>query len=540
MIDEKFGDSDEGARRDAQADPEVQWDDAHPWPTLDAHAYYGLAGEIVRTILPQTEADPAALLFTLLTAGGNIAGGGVRARVQDDDHPARLFVAIIGATSSGAKGTSFATVRPIIRAAAPEWHEQRMLNGFGSGEAVIAELAPQRAEDPDAPPAFLPDPRLLAFEPEFSRILAVNSRDGSTQSMILRQAWDGGRLAVRRSKSRLVAPDTHISVIGHITPDELRGKLTSTDCTSGFANRFLFVLSQRSKKLPTGGYIEPAVIGDFARRLHAVVTDPAPRVLHRTPEAEEFWREIYMAEPDRDGLIGALTARPAAQRLRLAVAYAILDGAQEINVDHLRAADACWRYSVASIEHLFGGLRGDDVQDRLLDALRDEYPDGLTGAQQGDQFGKNLKVGQLKVARDALESRGLIRTERAEGDGKRGRPTIISFAVPRSDRPDKGEQADLIRINTSLLLENTQKEALQQAADLPSETVRNNTEKTPIDDKGLNELSLSPREPTEQYGLNTTAEIANDNAPHEPTPPLCLLRSAHTIAPGWEKPRNRT
>lgn len=39
------------------------------WPEpLDEEAYYGLAGEIVKTIAPHTEADPAGLLLQLLTA----------------------------------------------------------------------------------------------------------------------------------------------------------------------------------------------------------------------------------------------------------------------------------------------------------------------------------------------------------------------------------------------------------------------------------------------------------------------------------------
>ena len=39
--------------------------DTEPWPVLDAAAYHGLAGEVVRTIAPQTEADPVALLLQL-------------------------------------------------------------------------------------------------------------------------------------------------------------------------------------------------------------------------------------------------------------------------------------------------------------------------------------------------------------------------------------------------------------------------------------------------------------------------------------------
>jgi len=37
------------------------------WPVIDEVAYYGLAGDIVRTLEPHTEADRVALLLQILT-----------------------------------------------------------------------------------------------------------------------------------------------------------------------------------------------------------------------------------------------------------------------------------------------------------------------------------------------------------------------------------------------------------------------------------------------------------------------------------------
>lgn len=43
-------------------------------PELDEGALYGLPGEVVQTIAPHTEGDPAALLLSYLTMLGNAAG----------------------------------------------------------------------------------------------------------------------------------------------------------------------------------------------------------------------------------------------------------------------------------------------------------------------------------------------------------------------------------------------------------------------------------------------------------------------------------
>ncbi len=70
---------------EATADADApEWGDPYPWPTLDRAALYGLAGEIVEAIAPNTEAAPVAMLLTLLTAFGNAAGAESRAMVGDD------------------------------------------------------------------------------------------------------------------------------------------------------------------------------------------------------------------------------------------------------------------------------------------------------------------------------------------------------------------------------------------------------------------------------------------------------------------------
>lgn len=50
------------------------FDQQVPWPTLAPEALYGLAGDIVRTVEPQTESDPVALLIQILAAYGNVIG----------------------------------------------------------------------------------------------------------------------------------------------------------------------------------------------------------------------------------------------------------------------------------------------------------------------------------------------------------------------------------------------------------------------------------------------------------------------------------
>jgi hypothetical protein len=108
----------------------------------------------------------------------------------------------------------------------------------GSGEAIIAELQSKENEPFD--------PRLLVLETELARVLAVNSRESSTSSMTIRQAWDGHNLENRRSKDKVVARIHHVSMLAHITPDELLARLTENDSTNGL--RIVFCSSPRSAR----------------------------------------------------------------------------------------------------------------------------------------------------------------------------------------------------------------------------------------------------------------------------------------------------
>lgn len=410
---------------------EPDWAPAYPRPVMDSAALYGLAGDIVLALADETEADIAAMYLTVLTYVGNMLGGEARAYVGDDEHPGRLFTAIVGETSTGAKGTSAAAIRPIVRAASQDWFEHRIFHGFSSGEAIVSEWADDAI-----------DRRGMVLEPEFARILTVAGREGSTLSPIFRQAWDGTTLSVRRAKDRMIARGVHMSVLAHITPSELRAKLSDTDTLNGFANRFLYVYSKRSKKLPSGGYVEPGVIGGLAKRLASVIS-PIQRVYRRTFSAEDLWAKLYLAEPDRDGIVGALTARSAAQRLRLAVIFAALDGALQIRPEHILAADACWRYAVASVEHIFGDLRADRKQDRLLRALRAAHPGGLTGTEQAAALGNTVEPGELDTIRREFEAKGLARTTTTKPTSRAGgRPTLRTYAIARSRGPNQPNQRD--------------------------------------------------------------------------------------------------
>ena len=92
-------------------------------------------------------------------------------------------------------------------------------------------------------------------------------RGGNTLSPVIRKAWDGGDLAIMTRKNSVKATAPHISIISHITIEELRSCLTRTDAASGFANRFIFAVARRSKLLAMGGSLSDREIIDMGKEV---------------------------------------------------------------------------------------------------------------------------------------------------------------------------------------------------------------------------------------------------------------------------------
>lgn len=380
-----------------EADPSPA---GRPWPTIAGPAFHGLPGRIVRAVEPHTEADPAAMLFTLYAAAGAMIGGRPHMLTGGVEHGARIWPLIIGRTAGGMKGTSWSEIRRVLRAADEPFFYDKIMGGLSSAEGLIYQVRDSVGEpDDDYFDEGVPDKRLLVVETEFASVLAQGKREGNTLLPIVRQAWDGGTLRTMTLRPK-VASDPHIGLIGHITPTELRKKLSESERAGGTMNRFLPVLSKRSKLLPDGGDLAEATVKGLGAELHQVI-ERAAKVgrMTRTPDAVHYWRDLYKrlaADHAGDGAVAQVVARAAPQVLRLSVTAALLDGEHRIGLPHLHAAEAMWSYAEDSAWYVFGNTSGNPDLDRLK-AFVDAAGEAGTSrtAITAECFGRNRKKAQI-------------------------------------------------------------------------------------------------------------------------------------------------
>ena len=201
------------------------------------------------------------------------------------------------------------------------------------------------------------------------------------------------------------ATGAHVVMVAHVTPGEFRAKIDPSEIAGGLLNRYLIIASRSSKDLPN----EPAYPAEeliaFGKRLRGAIDqarDLGEKRIGMTAAARKLWVDNYGAlknptgaqTEDEEGIVAAVVTRARPHVLRAALTYALLDCDQIVDVPHLTAALALWKYSLDSARWLFRAANPDLVK---LRAFIDES--GATGRSKeeirSDLFGRHLKADDI-------------------------------------------------------------------------------------------------------------------------------------------------
>ena len=409
-------------------------EDRPGWPEpMQAAAFQGLAGDFVRLILPETEADPAALLMTFLVGAGCMIGRQAHYQVGATRHGVNLFSVVIGETSKARKGTATDCALDMLAKVDAGFMSSRLRSGLSSGEGLIQAVRDAREEDvpiraKDGSPLRFerqwvdngePDKRLLVVESEFASVLQQTGREGNILSAVLRDAWDGRPLSIIARSNKDSCQQPHISLIGNVTAEELRRLLSTTDRANGFGNRILWCCSRRSKLLPYGGRpVDSAKRDALVERLRQAVEAAGDiGVVQFDEEAYYAWANVYaILSQGAAGLFGSMTARAEAQVVRLSTLYALLDRSPLIRLEHLKAAQEVWGYCEESVRFIFGDVLGDETADAILKLLKNA-PQGMTQTEISRSFGGHKSAAEMGRALALLQGKGKLQIEQESTGG---------------------------------------------------------------------------------------------------------------------------
>jgi hypothetical protein len=339
----------------------------------------------------------------VLVAFGNWIDRGPYFMIDGSRHYTNLFAAMSGLSAISRKGTSEGRVKQLFGIACDRISDPwmgRMTGGLASGEGLIVKVRDQDDEEQDD------DKRLMIMEPEFVRVLSVIERSGNTLPAIMQQAWDSGNISTM-TVNPVQATGAHISLLTHITIDQLRRRLSAELMSSGFANRIMWTAVRSTKDLPEGGgQIDLDLLARKlveARRFAENVGE-----MKRTDDARELWAEKYgRLKRGLPGVLSHMTVRGAPIVVRLSMIYALLDKSKVVDEVHLRAALEVWRYCRDSVVYIFGNATGDPIADRIYGELLSRHPGGMTRTQMHKAFAGHGKAAEIDTALATLKANRL-------------------------------------------------------------------------------------------------------------------------------------
>lgn len=430
------------------------------WPRFSWDACPGLLGDFVRLATRNSEADPAAVCVTALVrfgaevySYGGRSGLGPHFYIGETIHPPRLFAVICGNSSKARKGTSR---HPVTKLFGREHCQPSDLKGWSvalparesggplsTGEGLAHHVRDESDEErerhqrqnPNEPIREKGDKRLIILDEEFASGLACTKREGNTLSMGIRCFWDSGDYAPLTKNNPVTVRGAHISILTHITMQELAVCLGEVQAVNGFGNRFLWVCARRAKLVPLPSRMPDAELAPLQRELWRLVGLAQRRgTITMTPSAVELWESLYTElSQEHSGLAGSIINRAEAQTLRLALIYALLDGAERIAESHLKAALALWNYAQESALYIFGDRVADPLEDKVLEALK---AGPLTATELSAALNRHVPRERLQPLLQQLEGQQRISIQKQKNAG---RPRLIIALRVISEQSEKGE-----------------------------------------------------------------------------------------------------
>ena len=301
---------------------------------------------------------------------------------------ANLFVCTLGRTGSGkSKARKHLDVllnkaMPYDRTFVPN-HGVLRVNAPGSAESLIAQFM-EPVPDPTNPKRiayYAPVKGIIDFN-ELSGLVGRTNRQGSVMKPALMQFYDMDERiqSVSISSGNKMAEKPFASCLTTSQPDALRDLLTSSDASSGFLNRWIFVPGTYKQRFSVGGAridIDPAVAP--LEEVHAWArTFGSDEQILWSEDAVKLWDKFFheTVEVDQKNSVNSpLVARLDLTMKKLILLFAANRREKTVSEQSVIDAIHCYPYLKASygISGLQVGPRANEIYDAVKEKVHQNY-----------------------------------------------------------------------------------------------------------------------------------------------------------------------
>jgi Protein of unknown function (DUF3987) len=446
-------------------------DKNRPAPMEEA-GYYGLLGDIVKGLLPTTEAGPEPMMFQLVGLVGNAMDRICYVKLGPKKHYPVFDICLIGNSFHGKKGTALDelienALRKIPKKAegsaiANWYHARANIGKVSTPQGVIKQICNRieiDAENSKGEPIKRvvepgsEDKRLMIIEREFGSLLEMMKRYPELSPFLrdLVDCPDEISFMIKGNKDnyQLTATGPHVSLIGHITPEELREKLPKGELTNGLANRILWVYAAKSKEIRRQLKREQEEQRDqklrpLLERLEHVVLramdyeDRNGGEVRLNDEADEYWdTEVYnrLTPPLGTAPPSMVSERGMMWVMRIALVLALCEDVRVITRAHLDAALAMWDYAEATAIFQFPTIIGTKSVDDISAELRGAGKKGLTRTEIRKRVGSRASSSDIEQGLKDMEKLGMAKMTAVKRSA-RGPLTQVWHWIPKRAKGD--------------------------------------------------------------------------------------------------------
>jgi hypothetical protein len=311
-----------------------------------AEAFFGWFGDYLDLVEPTTEAPDGFHLGSALTLAGAMIGRRVRTNYASDPLYANLYTVLIGPSGSSRKDTAIkrSLALPQLQKSIPTVITPAFAisRDISSGEGLVQVLKEQ--------------PNTLLYLTELSAMIG-NARRKSTRTILDRliEAWDTPhRLQNLNKLSPATAESPYLSIIAATQPGRLALEMTDEDIHSGFANRWLYIVGEGKDARPRPPALDEAVAWRMYLDLKRTIDMYADgTILAVSPDIQGLWDAWYVkrhGESGKNEEEDAMRVRHPTLIQKIALIYAVSEGAKEISVRHVTPA-------LALVEWMWGNVR---------------------------------------------------------------------------------------------------------------------------------------------------------------------------------------
>ncbi len=343
-------------------------------PNPPASAFYGVIADYRDIVKDTTEAADALHLGAVLTVISAMIGRRVGARFGSDDIYPMLFTVLVGATGWSRKETAMKRamndlIQPLpgsLDILIPGFYE---INDITSAEGLAEVMAK--------------NPNTMIRLAELTVLLSNMKRKGTenlTDKLI--NLWDAPKMfeIIRRANSTRVEYPA-LSMLGATQPGRLATAMTEEHILSGFANRIVFVAGAPKKAMAEPSSVNRKDMYALYQGIHrSIASYHQGALLPRSAATKRRWDEWYMEIREKTGddeETEAMRARHQMIALKIALIFAVTDGAKEIEVKHLDPAIAfiewMWR-NLMVLMRSWGVSNWTQISNRIEDVLCKQGP----------------------------------------------------------------------------------------------------------------------------------------------------------------------